>query len=101
MQQAYPGSAGRSNLRPPSQVMRLARMGCFHASRLSFLRVLLRRMKQQNWQFTRPIWRIDDKGVGVATYQMDTGKRQYTLIAFAHDLPAVWRTSRYAITFPE
>jgi hypothetical protein len=32
--------------RPPEVVMKLARMGSFHQSRLSFMRVLLRRLKK-------------------------------------------------------
>ncbi len=32
-------------LRPPSQVMRLSRMGSFFATRLSFMRVMVRELK--------------------------------------------------------
>ena len=39
--------------RPASVVMKLARMGSFHQSRLSFMRVLLRRLKAENWQFRK------------------------------------------------
>ncbi len=81
-------------LRPASQVMRLQRMGTFHQSRLSFMRVLLRRLKRQGWTFDRPIWRIDDKGVGVATYRACGPNRNYTLVAFAHDLPPEKRSDR-------
>lgn len=81
-------------LRPASQVMRLERMGSFHQSRLSFMRVLLRRIKKENWQFTRPIFEINEQGVGVATYSVTSPKRTYTLVAFAHDLPAELRSDR-------
>ena len=81
-------------LRPPDQVMRLARMGSFHASRLSFMRVLLRRLKREGWRFDRPIWRIDADGVGVATYRAIGPARTYTLVAFAHDLPDEKRSDR-------
>ena len=37
--------------RDPATVMRLARMGAAHQGRLSFMRILLRRMKAENWQF--------------------------------------------------
>ncbi len=80
--------------RAPEQVMRLSRMGCFHQTRLSFMRVLLRRMKSAGWRFDRPVWRIDAKGVGVATYRAKGPERTYTLIAFAHDLPADLRSDR-------
>lgn len=81
-------------MRPASQVMRLKRMGSFHQSRLSFMRVLLRRLKNENWQFDRPIFDINDNGVGVATYRAQGPKRTYTLVAFAHDLPAELRSDR-------
>lgn len=44
-------SPDRVALRSPETVMRLARMGSFHQSRLSFMRVLLRRLKSENWRF--------------------------------------------------
>ena len=81
-------------LRPASQVMTLARMGSFHQSRLSFMRVLLRRLKAENWQFKQSRWLIDTKGVGVATYEAIGPERSYTLVAFAHDLPAEKRSDR-------
>ena len=81
-------------LRPPSQVMRLSRMGSFHASRLSFMRVLLRRLKRDDWRFDRPVWRVDARGVGVATYRAIGPERVYTLVAFAHDLPDALRSDR-------
>ncbi len=74
--------------------MRLSRMGCFHQTRLSFMRVLLRRLKAENWQFDCPIWRIDSNGVGVATYRAKGPERTYTLVAFSHDLPAEKRSDR-------
>ena len=81
-------------LRPAEQVMTLARMGSFHQSRLSFMRVLLRRLKTENWQFKRSRWAIDTNGVGVATYEAIGPERSYTLVAFAHDLPAEKRSDR-------
>lgn len=80
--------------RPASVVMKLARMGSFHQSRLSFMRVLLRRLKAENWQFRQAEWRIDKDGVGVATYEAIGPERTYTLIAFAHNLPAEKRSDR-------
>ena len=81
-------------LRPANQIMTLARMGSFHHSRLSFMRVLLRRLKAENWQFKRSRWNIDANGVGTATYEAIGPKRSYTLVAFAHDLPAEKRSDR-------
>ena len=80
--------------RPASVVMKLARMGSFHQSRLSFMRVLLRCLKAENWRFRRGEWRIDEHGVGVATYEAIGPERTYTLVAFAHDLPEEKRSDR-------
>ena len=81
-------------LRPPGQVMRLARLGSFHQSRLSFLRVLLRRIDRERWRFARKRFDIDADGVGTALYTITAGDRAYTLVAFAHDLPPEKRTDR-------
>lgn len=81
-------------MRPALQVMRLERMGCFHQSRLSFMRVLLRRLKAENWKFDRPRFDIDENGVGVATYRAIGPEHTYTLIAFSHDLPDEKRSDR-------
>ena len=81
-------------MRPPEQVMRLARMGSFHQSRLSFMRVLLRRMAAENWQITQTDWQVNEAGVGHAVYQAKTPLRVYSLVVFAHDLPDDLRSDR-------
>ena len=81
-------------LRPPADVMRLARLGSFHQSRLSFMRVLLRRLKREAWTFDRPVWDIDMRGVGVAVYSAHGPERSYSLVCFAHDLPPDQRSDR-------
>jgi hypothetical protein len=81
-------------LRPGKMVMRLNRMGAFHQSRLSFMRVLLRKLRTEKWSFDQPIWRIDHKGVGVATYCAHGPERTYTLIVFSHDLKDDLRSDR-------
>ena len=43
-------------LRDPQTVMRLSRLGAFHQSRLSFMRVLLRRLRNEGWHFDRPVF---------------------------------------------
>jgi hypothetical protein len=84
--------------RPPETVMRLARMGSFHQTRLSFMRTLLRRLKQQQWQFKRNLWAIDEQGVGRAVYTVYGPERAYSLVAFAHDLPDHMRSDRVIAT---
>lgn len=84
--------------RPPSVVMRLARMGSAHPMRLSFLRVLLRRMQSGAWTFDRPVWDVDSKGVGRAVYRAIGPGRTYSLVAFSHDLPDNMRSDRVIAT---
>ena len=81
-------------LRPPDTVMKLARLGSFHQSRLSFMRVLLRRLVRENWTFERVRFDIDPPGVGVAVYEARGPERTYSLVAFAHDLAADQRSDR-------
>ncbi|MEP2718452.1 hypothetical protein [Pseudophaeobacter sp.] len=81
-------------LRDPSIVMRLSRLGCFHQSRLSFMRILTRRMKRENWRFDRPVIDIDAAGIGHAVYSAHGPDHSYSLVAFAHDLPAEQRSDR-------
>lgn len=86
--------AAHITLRPARQVMRLARLGSLHQCRLSFMRQLTRRMATEGWTFHCDRFDIDDQGVGVALYRAHTGTRDYTLVAFAHDLPPEHRSDR-------
>lgn len=90
--------AGAIDRRSPEAVMRLARMGSAHPTRLSFLRVLLRRMLSGDWRFDRPVWEVDGKGVGRAVYRATGPRRTYSLVAFAHDLPDDMRSDRVIAT---
>lgn len=81
-------------LRPPDMVMRLARLGAAHQTRLSFMRVLLRKLRREGWCFDRPVWAIGDDGTGHAVYRVTGPRRSYSLVAFAHDLPDDQRSDR-------
>ena len=93
-----PMPAAATYRRPPEVVMRLARMGSFHQTRLSFMRTLLRRLKQEQWQFKRNLWEIDEQGFGRAVYTVYGPERVYSLVAFAHDLPDHMRSDRVIAT---
>ena len=58
------------------------------------MRTLLRRLKREGWRFDRPVFDIDDKGVGVAVYAVRGPERTYSLVCFAHDLPPELRSDR-------
>ncbi|MEL6375127.1 MAG: hypothetical protein AAFR04_14305 [Pseudomonadota bacterium] len=94
-------SASAGPLRSADQVMRLARMGAFHRSRLSFMPTLMRALTGPRWSFNRRRFDIDAHGEGVALYEArytpadeDEPARTYTLVAFAHDLPPEQRSDR-------
>ena len=80
--------------RSPDVVMRLKRLGSLHQCRLSFMRVLTRRMAAAGWVFSRPAFEVDANGVGHAVYTVKGPQRAYSLVAFAHDLPADQRSDR-------
>lgn len=84
--------------RPPETVMRLARMGSFHQTRLSFMRTLLRRLKKEQWTFSKPVWEIDSDGYGRAVYSVTGPVRTYSLVAFSHYLPDEMRSDRVIAT---
>ena len=86
--------SSRLKLRDPREVMRLERLGASHATRLSFMRVLLRRLYDENWRFDVADWQIDSNGVGHAVLAAHGPERSYSLVAFAHDLPAEKRSDR-------
>jgi hypothetical protein len=83
-----------TGLRAPDTVMRLSRLGSFHQTRLSFMRVLLRRLARERWTFARTAWAIDAKGEGHAVYEARGNGRVYSLVAFARDLDPSKRTDR-------
>ena len=80
--------------RDPEIIMRLSRLGSFHQCRLSFMRTLTRRMAIENWQCRRSLFELDNNGVGRAVYTVTGPHRQYSLVAFAHNLPDAMRSDR-------
>lgn len=84
--------------REPASVMRLERLGSFHQSRLSFMRILTRNMQRENWKFSRSVFQVDDEGVGHAVYCAHGPERTYSLVAFAHKLPDEQRSDRVIAT---
>ena len=87
-------AASIAPLRPPAQVMRLARLGASFPTRLSFMRSLLRRLSCEKAQVSRPVWQIDDQGFGQAVYSVDLGGYTYSLVAFSTPLSDDDRTDR-------
>ncbi|MGI9297323.1 MAG: hypothetical protein ACR2QC_05410 [Gammaproteobacteria bacterium] len=82
--------------RAPAQVMRLPVLGAFCQTRLSFMRVLSRRLQSERWRFSRPVWNIDGRGEGVAVYRATNARARdtYSLVVFSRDLPPHLRSDR-------
>lgn len=81
-------------LRPPDVVMRFARLGASHPTRLSFLRNLIRRAAREHWVVRRTRWDIDDAGFGCAVVTVQMPSRSYSLVAFSTPLDPSLRTDR-------
>ncbi|MDE0718128.1 MAG: hypothetical protein OXH64_09355 [Rhodospirillaceae bacterium] len=74
--------------------MRLARLGAFHQTRLSFLRATLRHVWSAGFRFAYDRWDIGDDGTGVAVYAAAGPEHTYSLVCLAHDLDPAMRTDR-------
>ncbi|MEQ3708230.1 MAG: hypothetical protein ABNH38_09785 [Tateyamaria sp.] len=85
-------------LRPPGEVMRLARMGAMMPTRLSFLRVLIRRLCTERAAIKRTHWDMSPDGHGRAVYSVELGGHTYSLVAISNDLPADQRSDRVIAT---
>ena len=81
-------------LRQPSEVMRLARMGQAFPTRLSFLRVLLRRLKAEKAEVKCPVWRMDGDGFGEAVYTVVLDGKPISLVAISRALADADRSDR-------
>ena len=80
-------------LRPPSEVMRLDRLGSTFPTRLSFMRILLRQMAAEDWRLRRTRFDIDGNGFGRAVYTVSSLTYLH-LIAFSQFLDPTERTDR-------
>lgn len=75
-------------MRPPQEVMRLARLGAFHQTRLSFGRTLVRRMARERWRASLARGDLDDRGHGCLIYRIDTASAPLSFVAVSAALAA-------------
>ena len=83
-------------LRSPKEIMKLSRLGCFHQSRLSFLRSFLEEFK--DWKYSRDLFELDNQGYGKAIYSFSKKNRTYSLVCFANELEDEERSDRVIAT---
>ena len=84
------------DLRDPNVVMKLSKLGCFHQSKLSFLRSFLKEFK--DWKFSRDLFELNEKGYGRAVYSFKKDNRTYSMGCFANQLEDDERSDRVIAT---
>ncbi len=82
--------------RDPNKIMKLSRLGCFHQSKLSFLRSFIREFK--GWKFKNEIFDLDKEGYGTAVYSVSNKERTYSLVCFANKIDDTERSDRVIAT---
>ena len=92
------GELPHTPLRRPSKVMRLARMGAFHPTRVSFVRTLVRRMARERWRIERERFDVDADGYGDVVYRVVTPAGTLRFVAFSTWLNPSERTDRVIAT---
>ena len=83
-------------LRDPSTIMKLSKLGSFHQSKLSFLRSFLKEFK--DWEYKRDFFELDEFGYGTAIYSFKKNNRIYSLICFANKINDNERSDRVIAT---
>ena len=84
------------SLRDPKSLMKLSKLGSFHQSKLSFLRSFLYEFK--DWDYSRNLFQLNDKGYGTAVYSFSKNKRTYSLVCFANQISDDERSDRVIAT---
>tara|TARA_Y100000591_G_scaffold319595_1_gene331821 strand:+ start:519 stop:2177 length:1659 start_codon:yes stop_codon:yes gene_type:complete len=83
-------------LRSPKEIMKLSRLGCFHQSKLSFLRSFLEEFK--DWKYSRDLFELNKEGYGRVVYSFSKNNRTYSLVCFANKLSDDERSDRVIAT---
>lgn len=81
-------------LRPPAQAMDLERLGAGFASRLSFMRTLVRHMQDHQWQIKYSRFNLDENGYGHAVFDIQTPNSHLSFVVFSQYLDASERNDR-------
>lgn len=84
----------KSAVRSPELVMSPATLGAARLTRYSFSRMMLRRAASDGWQARRKVFAMDAKGRGEAVYELDTGHRKFSFVAFTTTINEDQHTDR-------
>jgi hypothetical protein len=81
-------------LRPPALVMDLNRLGAGFASRLSFMRTLMRNMIGNDWQIKYSRFDLDNDGYGHVVFDIQTPSSHLSFVVFSQYLAPDERDDR-------
>ena len=81
-------------MRSPNDVLNLDRLGCLYSYRLSFMRILTRKIMNERWRINSTQFDLDENGYGTAIYTVDTTQDRFTFVVFAHHLDPAKRSDR-------
>ena len=83
-----------NKLRPASKIMSLDKMGSCFPTRLSFMRILIRKLISNKSNININTWELDKNGYGYAVLTIDLDNKIFSLIAFSNKLENSMRTDR-------
>ena len=83
-------------LRSPKEIMKLSRLGCFHQSKLSFLRSFLEEFK--DWKYSRDLFDLNKDGFGKAIYSFSKIIEHIHLFVLVNKLQDEERSDRVIAT---
>lgn len=90
-------AAIQNRMRPESEVMNLDRLGSLQTSPISFMRTLVRRIMEQEWQINSEL-KLDENGHGSAIYEIQTPNDTFSFVLFSNRLRDEDRNDRVIAT---
>lgn len=91
-------TAINEKMRPEPQVMDLTRLGSLHSSTLSFMRILIRRIMEEEWRIEHQQFDLDGDGNGTAVYRIETLNGVFSYVLFSNPLADEDRNDRVIAT---
>ena len=73
-------------------------LGSFHSSTISFMRTLIRRIMEEEWNIERQVFELDDAGFGTAIYRIETMNGVFSFVLFSNPLAEQDRNDRVIAT---
>ena len=91
-------TASKDNLRREAEVMDLSRLGALHATPISFMRSIVRKIMKEEWRIERRRFDLDDHGYGTAIYEIQTLQQIFSFVLFSNPLADEERNDRVIAT---